>query len=149
MPDRKQLAFLENLAAEQSDAQAVQLSKARQALEAAEKQLAMLRRYQGGYRAQIGEKLEASIGIESLRGHQRFLQNIEKAVHQQELEVARRRTHVDAVERAWRESERRRQGFRVLGTKLARHAQRAHDRHLQKQNDEFAARNLQRSSIGM
>lgn len=146
MPDRKQLEFLENMAAEQADAQAVQLAKARQQLAAAEKQLEMLKKYMGGYRNQLGEKLGASMNVEMLRGHQRFMVNIENAVRQQELEVARRRTNADAVQRAWQASERRRQGFRIMSTKLVQKEARAADRVLQKQSDEFAARGAQRAA---
>jgi flagellar export protein FliJ len=147
MPDPRQLGFLENLAAERSEALAVQLAKARQALGAAEQQLAMLEQYAGGYRTQLGAKLEATLGIEALRGHQRFAHNIQQAIRQQELEVARRRVQADAAERAWQDSERRRQGFRVMGTQLATRTRRAADRVAQKQSDEFSTRGATRTTI--
>jgi|GEM_PF-1975230 len=147
MPDPRQLDFLENLAAERSDALAVQLAKARQALQAAEQQLDLLQKYAGGYRTQLGTKLEASLEIEALRGHQRFMQNIAKAIRQQELEVARRRVQADASERAWQDSERRRQGFRVMGTQLALRARRDADRAAQRQTDEFATRGAARNAV--
>lgn len=146
MPDPRQLGFLENLAAERSEALAIQLAKARQALHAADQQLAMLEQYAGGYRTQLGTKLEASLEIEALRGHQRFMQNIQQAIRQQELEVARRRVQADACERAWQDSERRRQGFHVLGTKLATRARRTADLADQKLSDEFASRGATRTS---
>ena len=148
MPEARQLTFLENLAAEKSDLQAVQLAKARQALKAAEEQLAQLLRYEGGYNAQLGQKLEASMAIDALRGHHRFMQNVAHAVRQQELEVARRRANADAIERVWQETERRRQGFRIMAVKATTAAQRADARLQQKNNDEFAARLQQRTSAG-
>ena len=59
MPERRQLAFLESLAAERCEAQAVQLARARQALDAADKQLTVLRNYESGYHTQLGDKLGA------------------------------------------------------------------------------------------
>lgn len=147
MPDRRQLDLLANLAAEKSDAHAVQLAKARTALTAAEKQHTMLVEYRDAYRTQICDRLEASVSIEVLRGHQRFLANVEQAVCQQDLEVARRRAQADAVERAWQDSERRRHGFQVMGTRLDMREQRDRDRASQKQSDELAARRLEISRI--
>lgn len=148
MPEPKQLTFLENLAAEKADVQAVQLAKARQAQAAAEEQLVQLQRYEAGYNQQLGDKLERAMTIDALRGHHRFMQNVANAVRQQELEVARRRAYTDAVERVWRESERRRQGFRVMADKIAEAERLAEARRQQKNNDEFASRKLSQSSIG-
>lgn len=148
MPEPRQLTFLENLAAEKSEVQAVQLAKARQALAAAEEQLLQLQRYEAGYNTQLGEKLEAAMTIDALRAHHRFMQNVANAVRQQELEVARRRAYADAIERVWRETERRRQGFNVMARKMAATERRADDRRVQKTNDEFAARKLLQTNLG-
>ena len=126
----------------------MQLAKARQALAAAEEQLLQLQRYEAGYNTQLGEKLEASMPIDALRGHHRFMQNVANAVRQQELEVARRRAYADAIERVWRETERRRQGFSVMARKMAATERRAEDRRVQKTNDEFAARKLLQTNLG-
>lgn len=148
MPEPKQLNFLENLAAEKADAQALQLAKARRAVSAAEEQLEQLQRYEAGYNSQLGEKLEASMAIDALRGHHRFMQNVAHAVRQQTLEVARRRAHADGIERLWQESERRRQGFRVMAGKLTAQAQLVATRRQQKDNDEFASRKMSQSHVG-
>lgn len=148
MPERKQLAFLESLAAERSDAHAAQLAKARQALAAAEQQLVLLQRYESGYHVQLGEKLDVAVAIETLRGHHRFMQNVAHAVRQQELEVARRRANADAIERVWQDSERRRQGFGVMVSKAADAGRKADTRRQQKHNDEFATRRHLQSNIG-
>lgn len=148
MPEARQLTFLENLAAEKAEVQAVQLAKARQALNAATEQLTQLQRYESGYTQQLGDKLEHAMHIDALRGHHRFMQNVANAVRQQELEVARRRAYVDAVERVWQETERRRQGFRVLADKVAGAVRVAETRRDQKNNDEFASRKLTQSNIG-
>lgn len=148
MPEAKQLTFLENLAAEKAETQAIQLAKARQALTAATEQLTQLQRYEDGYNRQLGDKLERAMTIDALRGHHRFMQNVANAVRQQELEVARRRAYVDAVERVWQETERRRQGFRVLADKMAGAVRVAGTRREQKTNDEFASRKLTQSNIG-
>jgi len=148
MPAAKQLTFLENLAAEKADAHALQLAKARQALRAAEDQLAQLQQYEKAYSAQLGEKLEASMAIDALRGHHRFMQNVAQAVRQQELEVARRRAYADAIERVWQETERRRQGFRVMSNKATAAVRIADARRQQKTDDEFSTRKLQQSNIG-
>ena len=148
MPAPKQLTFLEHLAAEKSDAQAVQLAAARRALAAAEAQLDQLRRYEGGYNDQLGDKLERSMTIDALRGHHRFMQNVASAVRQQELEVARRKAYADAIERVWRETERRRQGFRVMASKAAASTRQADSRREQKTMDEFAGRKLQETNVG-
>ena len=148
MPEPRQLTFLENLAAEKSEVQAVQLAKARQALNAAEEQLLQLQRYEAGYNQQLGDKLERAMTIDALRGHHRFMQNVANAVRQQELEVARRRAYADAVERVWQETERRRQGFRVMSDKIAESERIAESRRQQKNNDEFSARKLLQSNIG-
>lgn len=149
MPDRKQLTCLENLAAEKSEVQAMQLASARKTLDAALKQLEQLQQYESGYTNQLGERLEAAMTIDALRGHQRFLLNVASAVRQQELEVAKRQAHVVAVERVWQETERRRQGFRVLATKVTEAARAVESRRQQKNNDEFAARAMYRTNIGL
>ena len=149
MPEPKQLSFLENLAAEKSDAQAVQLARARQALHAADEQLAQLRKYESGYHDLLGDKLERAMTIDALRGHHRFMQNVANAVRQQEIEVARRRAYAGAIERLWQDSERRRQGFRVMAGKAAEAERRADARRQQKNNDEFAARKLLQSDVGI
>jgi flagellar FliJ protein len=148
MPEARQLTFLEKLAAEKSDAQGLQLAKARRALAASEDQLQQLQRYESGYNTQLGQKLEAEMAIDALRGHHRFMQNIAHAVRQQELEVARRRAYADAIARVWQETERRRQGFRVMASKLGAAAQRAETRRQQKSNDEFSARKLLQTNVG-
>ncbi len=148
MPDARQLTLLEKLAAEKSDAQAVQLAHARQALNAAMDQLRQLQRYASGYQDQLGGKLERSMPIDALRDHHRFMQNFANAVRQQELEVARRRAHADAIERLWQDSERRRQGFRTMAHRAAALDRLAESRRQQKHNDEFAARKLLRTNVG-
>ncbi len=148
MPERKQLAFLESLAAERSDAQAAQLAKARQALAAAEEQLLLLQRYESGYHVQLGEKLDVAVAIETLRGHHGFMQNVAHAVRQQALEVTRRRANADAIERVWQDSERRRQGFGVMVTKATAAVRGAEARLQQKHSDEFATRRHLQSNIG-
>ncbi len=148
MPEPKQLTFLENLAAEKADVQAVQLAKARQALNAAEAQLVQLQRYESGYNQQLGDKLERAMTIDALRGHHRFMQNVANAVRAQELEVARRRAYADAIERVWQETERRRQGFRVMSNKIVESERLAEARRQQKNNDEFSARKLLQTNLG-
>ncbi len=148
MPEPKQLTFLEKLAADKSDVHAVALAKARHALRAAEEQLVQLRRYERSYNDQLGERLESALSIEALRGHHRFMQNIANAVQQQDLEVARRLAYANAMERVWQESERRRQGFRVMADKAAEAERRADARKQQKQNDEFSARKLLQTNLG-
>jgi flagellar protein FliJ len=148
MPEPKQLEFLEKLEADKSDAHAVQLAKARQALNAAEAQLEQLKRYESGYHTQLSDKLENAVTIDSLRGHHRFMQNVAHAVRQQELEVARRRANADAIHRVWQEVERRRQAFRLMADKATQLARRNEDRRLQKSNDEFSSRKLLQSNIG-
>lgn len=149
MPEARQLTFLEKLEAEKSDTHAVQLAKARQALNTAEAQLSQLKTYEAGYHGQLSDKLGASMTVDMLRGHHRFMANIALAVRQQELEVARRRANVDAIHRVWQEIERRRQGFRVMADKVERASRRVEDRRVQKSSDEFAARRLLRSNIGL
>ncbi len=149
MAEARQLTFLEKLEADKSDAQAVALAKARQALNAAEAQLAQLKAYESSYHGQLSDKLEDAITVDLLRGHHRFMQNIAQAVRQQEVEVARRRANADALQRVWQEIERRRQAFRVLAEKAALASRRGEDRRIQKSSDEFAARGLLRSNIGL
>ncbi len=148
MPEPRQLTFLENLAAEKADAQAAQLAKARRALNAAEEQLQQLKAYESGYNAQLGTRLEQALSIDALRGHHRFMQNVSVAVRQQEIEVARRRAYADAIERVWQDSERRRQGFRVMADKAVAHGRVASARRQQKTNDEFAMRKLVETNLG-
>lgn len=140
MPDPRQLAFLEKLAAEKAEAQAIQLARARAALVQAEQQCEMLRRYEGGYHVQLEARFADAITADTLTGHHRFMKNVANAVRQQEAEVGRRAAMVDALQQAWQDSERRRQGFRVMADKAADVVRLADERRLQKTNDEFAAR---------
>lgn len=140
MPDPRQLGFLEKLSAEKAEAQAIQLARARASLAQAEEQLGMLRRYEGGYHVQLEAKFASAISADTLTGHHRFMKNVASAVRQQETEVARRAAMVEAVQRLWQESERRRQGFRIMAEKATSVARLAEERRLQKSSDEFAAR---------
>ncbi len=149
MPEARQLTFLEKLEAEKSEAQAVQLAKARQSLTAAESQLDQLRRYEAGYHTQLSDKLGSAVAIDTLRGHHRFMQNVAHAIRQQEVEVARRRANADAVQRVWQQIEQRRQAFRVMAEKAAQVARRSEHRRVQKSSDEFATRRSIQSDIGM
>ena len=148
MPEARQIVFLEKLAADKSEAQAVQLAKARAALHQAEDQLALLKRYESGYHDQLSEKFEEAVSVDTLRGHHRFMQNVANAIRQQELEVARRRTNCEAAQRVWQETERRRQGFRVMAEQADRVERRKDERRLQKTSDEFASRKLASSHFG-
>lgn len=148
MPESRQLDFLEKLAAEKSDAQAVHLAKARAALQQAEDQLAQLQRYEAGYQTQLGVKLGVAMTADALRGHHRFMRNVSVAVHQQELEVARRRANADAIQRVWQDFERRRQGFKVMASKANTLVRRTEERRLQKASDEFAMRRNPEANAG-
>jgi flagellar protein FliJ len=148
MPDTRQLQFLEKIEGDKSDAQAALLAKARMALTAAEAQLAQLKRYEDGYNDQMTAKLGHAISIDALRGHHRFMNNIAQAVRAQDLEVARRRANADAIERVWREFERRRQAFRLMAEKAARDERLLEDRRQQKLSDEFASRRLAHTQSG-
>ena len=149
MPEARQLLFLEKLEADKSDAQAVQLARARQALTAAEAQLDQLKSYESSYHTQLSGKLENAVTIDTLRGHHRFMQNIAYAVRQQEVEVARRRANADAIQHVWQQIEQRRRAFRTMADKAALDARRHENRRLQKTNDEFASRKLAQSNIGL
>ncbi len=150
MPEARQLTFLEKLEAEKSDTHAVQLAKARQALNTAEAQLSQLKTYEAGYHGQLSDKLGASMtDRHAARPPSLHGRTSRMAVRQQELEVARRRANVDAIHRVWQEIERRRQGFRVMADKVERASRRVEDRRVQKSSDEFAARRLLRSNIGL
>jgi flagellar FliJ protein len=142
MPAPRQLQFLEKIEADKSDMQAALLGRARVALTAAEAQLTQLKRYEDSYNDQLATKLENAITIDALRGHHRFMNNIAQAVRAQELEVARRRTNADAIERVWQEIERRRQAFRLMAEKAERDERRVEDRRQQKLSDEFASRRV-------
>jgi len=148
VPEPRQLEFLEKLAAEKSDVQAAQLARARAVLAQAEEKLAQLQRYEAGYHQQLSDKLGNALTIDALRGHHRFMQNVALAVRQQEVEVARRRANADAVYRVWQETERRRQGFRVMAEKAVRIERQNDERRLQKTTDEFASRNSLQNDIG-
>ncbi len=148
MPEARQLNFLEKLAAEKSDAHAAQLARARAALAQAEAKLAQLQRYESGYHTQLGDKLGNALTVDVLRGHHRFMQNVTLAVRQQEVEVARRRANADAIRRVWQETERRRQGFRVMAEKAVQIERQHEERQLQKNSDEFASRTSLQNDIG-
>lgn len=149
MPVPSQLHFLERLEAEKSEVHAVQLAQARQALTAAEAQLAQLKQYEGSYHTQLSDKLEHAVTIDTLQGHHRFMQNIAHAVRQQEIEVARRQTVVEAIGRVWQEIERRRQGFRVMADKAARTARLDEERRSQKVSDELSSSKVARTHLGL
>lgn len=148
MPEARQLVFLEKLTAEKSELQAVQLAKARAALNQAEDQLAQLKRYEAGYHDQLTDKFDNAMAADTIRGHHRFMHNVANAIRQQEVEVARRRANCEAVQRIWQETERRRQGFRVMAEQADRVERWKDERRLQKTSDEFASRKTAQSLVG-
>lgn len=120
MPRRFPLEPLHTLASERLEEATRRLAQLKSQLQDAEAKLAQLQGFQEEYRARLGQAVAQGMPMARVRDFHVFLQKIESAIRQQQLEVERRRQEWERGQEAWLEERRRLKTYDVL---KARHAQ--------------------------
>jgi flagellar protein FliJ len=131
---------IRDLAASRERDAGAAMSAARAAVEAADKQLELLRRYRDDY-AQQNAPGAGSVDLVRLQNHRAFLDRLNEAVRQQEQRVEQARRQLDRMTEAWRE---RRVEAAALGRAVERFREderRAADHREQRELDDLSARN--------
>lgn len=140
MPAMPQLIFLLNRATEKEQQASRAFAATQQALAKARQQSDMLTRYRQDYQANMDRRAQQGLTAQMLGNHQRFMQNIDLAVHTQTQEIGRCE-HLSAQAAArWQEAQREKQAYQALADRAALQKKQAEERRLQKENDEFGAR---------
>ena len=131
---------LKDLAAKRRDAEAQRLSAAVRARDEAERRLGMLVSYRADYHERLSAASRGGIDLEALRNYQAFLAQLERAIRQQEDQLAAAERSVQGVREQWAAERVRVESFQALDDRHVASRARAEDRHAQKLTDEWAAR---------
>ena len=131
---------LADLAAKRRDAEAQRLSAAVRVRDEAERRLAMLVSYRADYEARLSAASRGGIDLEALRNYQAFLAQLERAIRQQEDQLAIAERGVQGVREQWDAERVRVESFQTLDSRHGVTLARAEDRRAQKLTDEWAAR---------
>ncbi|MGB5938019.1 MAG: flagellar export protein FliJ [Rhodanobacter sp.] len=128
----KQLEPAVEQARQRSEDALAQLAAQQQALARAEHQLGELRRYRMEYAASA----DGVQSVTALLNRQQFVERIDRAIAQQEAEVARHGRQLAQVRDHWRQAHARESALDSVVAQHLEHERRAADRHEQAEIDE-------------
>ena len=131
---------LSELSARQSEEAIARLGRANQNFTQAQEKLKILQEYQQNYALRMQQDMANGLNITHYNNYVGFLANLEKAVAQQQREVAVSQSVVEQHRREWQECERKRLSFETLKTRAHTRQHRIDNLREQKLNDEFAER---------
>lgn len=140
MPRRFPLQPLLDLAQSHADQAAKRLHALRIKWQEAEEQLQQLKGYREDYRVRLVESTKQGLPVTSWRDYQLFLDKLELAIRQQQVEVEHCKTRWEAGQREWLAQQRK---LKAYATLAQRHVRREEMREAQKEQrelDEFAAK---------
>lgn len=129
-----------DLAEERSKLAAQELQRLRQLWSEAEQKLEQLKSYLAEYQARLTGQVAAGMPVARVLDFQRFIAKLERAIHAQLEEVARRREQWETAQRSWMEREREVKAYHALRERHAQEVRRAENRSDQRLQDEFAHR---------
>jgi flagellar FliJ protein len=129
-----------DLAEERSKLAAQELQRLRQLWSEAEQKLDQLKSYLAEYQARLAGQVAAGMPVARVLDFQRFIAKLERAIHAQSEEVARRREQWETARRSWMEREREVKAYRALRERHVQEVRRAENRSDQRMQDEFAHR---------
>lgn len=121
--------------------------RARQALKAALQQAERLSVYRQEYEQRWGGQFRQASAIEVVRCYQEFMGRLQRAVDQQQQQIALATVKLESARTALRRHEMRVAPVRKLIENRRREAARENDRREQRASDELAARNASRSGV--
>lgn len=118
---------------------------AQRQLAQAEAKLAELERYCEEYRKQFAERALKGMDAPGLRDYQVFLARLNEAIRQQQAIVARARAERDAERQRWQSAQIRAKALGHVVEQWRLEEQRVQDRREQRDSDERAQRQVNRS----
>lgn len=129
---------LVNLAQDELDRAARELSALRRQLEEEQGKLAQLQRYREEYREKLFKTTWAGLAASQLRDYEAFIAKLSAAIQQQEEVVALRRGDWEAAQSAWLAKRRKVNAYDTLWQRHAQREQQREARMEQRDQDEHA-----------
>ena len=140
MKQNVSLQILLDLSAKASDEAALRLGKAMKEHEHALKQLDILRDYRNTYGDELQIHTSQGLNILHYHNYQNFLNNLDKAIHQQLQNIAGKLKLVEFARKDWQVCEQKRLSFTKLDERQRLAFKIRADKIEQKLNDEFSNR---------
>lgn len=144
MANLSSIQTLTELSVRASEQAMARLGKANQEHSQAMEKLNILQDYHQSYARQLQQDMSNGLPLNQYHNYVGFLASLEKAVAQQQMEVARKLNQVEQQRREWQQCERKRLSFSTLKNRIQSHQQSLENRRDQKLNDEFAERSYRR-----
>jgi len=146
MKRSKRMEPIRQLATEREREAAAQVDLARRALDDHERQLVQLRQYRAEYAERVTN--DAAPDVVRLQNFHAFLGRLSDAIAQQERAVAEALAVLERATDSWRERRIEAASIGRAVVKLATGERRVEDRHAQREADERALQNVNRSRGG-
>ncbi|MDF7679675.1 flagellar export protein FliJ [Enterobacteriaceae bacterium ESL0689] len=146
MKSHSPMITLRNLAQDEVEQAERQLGQARQAQQAAEKQLTQLLNYQDEYCQKLNHTLCDGMASASWQNYQQFITTLDLAIEQQRQQLQQWGQKVDLAARQWQAKQQRLNAFDTLHTRARDAEQQQENKRDQKMMDEFAQRSAYRSA---
>lgn len=146
MKSHSPLVTLRNLAQDEVEQAERQLGQARQAQQAAEKQLTQLLNYQDEYCQKLNHTLVDGMASARWQNYQQFIATLDLAIEQQRQQLQQWGKKVDVAIKQWQDKQQRLNAFETLHTRAQDAQQQQENKRDQKMMDEFAQRSAHRST---
>jgi flagellar protein FliJ len=146
MTRSKRMEPIKELAADREREAATQVELARRALDDHERQLGQLRQYRAEYAERVAK--DAAPDVVRLQNFHAFLGRLSDAIAQQERTVADALAALERATDAWRERRIEAASIGRAVAKIATGERRVEDRRAQRESDERALQNVNRSRNG-
>ena len=144
MPRRFPLQPLLDLANERVDAATQRLALLKQRWQLQEDKLNQLHTFQAEYRQRLADTLQRGVEMASVHDFRAFLQKLELAIRQQQLEVQKAKFNWEEGQHAWMEERRKLKTFDVLKQRHERGETQRENRLEQRDQDEYARNSFSR-----
>ncbi len=139
MKRSQRLDVVVGLALRKAQESARALAYVQEKLRSEEQKLTQLEYYLVEYRSAQHQQGTQGISAQQFRNYNRFSANIEHAIEQQRQQVAAVARQVEQVRQHWQALDARHKGLEKLRDRLIQEENAAHERLLQKEQDEFAS----------
>lgn len=131
---------LTDLCVRQAEEVATRLGQANAQHNKSLQKLQLLKDYRQSYAQKFQDEMGLGLGMSHYSNYLCFLANLDKAVAQQNQEVALNQHILDQLKREWQETERKRLSYETLKSRYQTKQIAADNKREQKLNDEFAMR---------
>jgi len=138
MPRRFPLQPLLDLANERADAATQRLALLKQRWQMQEEKLKQLFNFQAEYRQRLSDTLQHGVEMAKVHDFRAFLQKLELAIQQQQLEIQKAKFNWEEGQHAWTEERRKLKTFEILRQRHERGETHRENRLEQRDQDEYA-----------